>query len=94
MISLLSFFTYIDWSGHFGGFFSGFFTGMTLFAKPIADESKRAIWGSLGMLCLFAGGGILFTLLLRAELDEELGDACQYFRNLYPESYVCECVWD
>jgi membrane associated rhomboid family serine protease len=94
IISLLSFFTYIDWSGHLGGLFAGFFVGMTLFAKPIASRSKRAIWASLGMMCLIIGGIIVITLLFHTDPDEELGDACQYFRNLYPEWYVCECVWD
>ncbi|KAG7343971.1 rhomboid family protein [Nitzschia inconspicua] len=94
MVSLLSFFTYIDWSGHLGGFSTGFLVGMTLFAKPIASRTSQAIWGSIGVLGMVIGSSILVRILSSTELDEELGDACQYFRSLYPDGYTCECVWE
>jgi membrane associated rhomboid family serine protease len=94
IISLLSFFTYIDWSGHLGGLFSGFLAGMVLFSKPIASRGARAIWATTGLLGLIVGATVLTNLLVHIEADEELGDACQYFRSLYPEGYNCECVWD
>jgi len=94
MISLLSFFTYIDFSGHIGGFVSGFLAGIMIFSKPIASRRSRALWASTGFLGMVVGGSILIIMLLRTEADEELGDACQYFRNLFPEGYNCDCVWD
>jgi membrane associated rhomboid family serine protease len=94
MVSMLSFFTYIDWSGHLGGLFAGFLAGMTLFAKPIASRTKRAIWGGSGILGMVVGSGFMIRVLSQIEPDEELGDACQYFRSLYPDGYVCECVWE
>lgn len=94
MVSLLSFFTYIDWSGQLGGLCTGFLIGVTLFAKPIASRTSRVVWGSMGILGIVAGSSILIRVLSNAEPDEELGDACQYFRSLYPDGYVCECVWE
>ncbi|KAL3905272.1 MAG: hypothetical protein SGILL_009744, partial [Bacillariaceae sp.] len=94
MLSMLSFFTFIDWSGHVGGLMTGIFTGMILFAKPIAKRSRRVIWATLGLAGLVTGCYLLSKTLANAALDEELGDACQYFRALYPDGYVCECVWD
>jgi membrane associated rhomboid family serine protease len=94
MLSLLSFFTFIDWSGHVGGLLAGIFTGMILFARPIAKRSRRFIWALLGIVGIVTGCSILSKTLMKVELDEELGDACQYFRALYPDGYVCECVWD
>jgi hypothetical protein len=94
MLSLMSFFTYIDWSGHMGGLCSGLLTGMVLFAKPIASRAFRAIWATTGFFGLIIGVTILTKKLVHIEADEELGDACQYFRSLYPEGYDCECVWD
>jgi hypothetical protein len=94
MLSLLSFFTFIDWSGHMGGLCSGLLAGMVLFAKPIASRAFRAIWATTGFFGLIIGVTILTKKLVHIEADEELGDACQYFRSLYPEGYDCECVWD
>lgn len=95
MVSLLSFFTYIDWSGQLGGLAAGFLAGITFFSRPIANGWLRVLWASLGFAGLAAGGIILTRVLLfKTEPDEELADACQYFRVLYPEGYNCDCVWD
>ncbi|KAL3918452.1 MAG: hypothetical protein SGILL_004229 [Bacillariaceae sp.] len=94
MLSMLSFVTFIDWSGQAGGMVTGLLVGMVIFSKPIAKRSRRVIWSSLGILGLVTGAIILAKILLDVEQDEDLGDACQYFRTLYPEGYVCECVWD
>lgn len=95
IISILSFFTYIDFSGHMGGLLAGFLGGMLIFSQPIASPSIRVIWGCLGVFGL-VGGSYLLTNVLKNETfpDEDLADACSYFRNLYPEGYDCECAWD
>jgi membrane associated rhomboid family serine protease len=94
MISLLSFLTYVDWSGHLGGLLAGFLAGIAFFAKPIADVFIRVLFTSIGLFgLLFAGGYLVGILLTKTTPDEELGDACQYFRALYPEGYNCDCVW-
>jgi hypothetical protein len=95
MVSLLSFFTYIDWSGHLGGLASGFLVGIVIFSGPIARACYRFVWAAMGVIGLIVGGSLLTNMLFfRIQPDEELGDACQYFRNLFPEGYDCECVWD
>jgi hypothetical protein len=95
LVSLLSFVTYIEWSGHMGGFAAGFFAGMFMFCKPIASICSRLIWGFTGLVGLFGGALYLgHAMLNEVSPDEDLGDACQYFRNLYPEGYDCECAWN
>jgi membrane associated rhomboid family serine protease len=94
LVSILSFFTYIDWSGHMGGLVAGFLGGMFIFCKPIESTCTRMLWGMSGLGGLLGGGCYLAYLLLYETLpDEDLADVCQYFRNLYPEGYDCDCVW-
>jgi membrane associated rhomboid family serine protease len=95
MLSILSFFTYIDWAGQVGGLLTGFLAGMFLFSHPIDSAVARFLWGTTGFLGLL-GGGLALSYLLVYEIvpDEDLADACSYFRNLYPEDYDCECVWN
>ena len=96
LVSLLSFFTYIDWSGHMGGLFAGFFGGMVLFCNPIASCCCKLLWMVLGLAGLVAGFGFVFYTLLRDmmdEFDDELSDSCEYFRSLFPEGYECGCLW-
>jgi membrane associated rhomboid family serine protease len=94
LVSLLSFFTYIDWSGHMGGLAAGFFSGMVLFCNPIKSCCIKIVWSLLGVAGLMAGFGYVFyTLLTVTDPDEELGDACAYFRSLFPEGYECGCLW-
>jgi membrane associated rhomboid family serine protease len=95
LVFLLTFFTYIDWSGHLGGLVTGFLVGMIYFSYAIASKCCRAIWLSIGIIGLVGGGSLLGVVLFNyTEADEELADACDYFRNLYPEGYACECSWD
>jgi membrane associated rhomboid family serine protease len=95
MVSLLSFLTFIDWSGNLGGLVTGFLAGITFFSKPIANGCFRFLWASLGFVGLAFGGTVLARILFfKTEPDADLSDACQYFRTLYPEGYNCDCVWD
>jgi membrane associated rhomboid family serine protease len=95
IVSILSFFTYIDWSGHMGGFVAGFLGGMFIFSRPIASTCIRVLWGSIGLFGLLGGSSLIGYLLITETFpDEDLSDACSYFRNLYPEGYDCECAWD
>ena len=95
LVSLLSSFTYVDWSGHMGGLASGFFAGMLVFARPIRSCCYSLLWGLLGLIGL-VGTGAIITQLLANDTDplEELADACEYFRHLFPEGYECGCyLW-
>lgn len=95
IISLLSSFTYIDFSGHMGGLLAGFMGGMFLFSQPIASPFIRILWGSIGIFGLVGGSLVLGNVLFHETFpDEDLADACSYFRNLFPEGYTCECAWN
>lgn len=94
-VFLLTFLTYIDWSGHLGGLVTGFLAGMTLFSYAIKNPLTRTVWACIGIAGLVTGAIVLLIeLLVNTEADEELADECNYFRNLYPEGFVCECAWD
>ncbi|CAJ1958368.1 unnamed protein product [Cylindrotheca closterium] len=95
VISLVSSFTYIDFSGHVGGLLAGFMGGMLLFAREIASPFIRMLWGSIGLFGLVGGSIVLGNVLFNETFpDEDLADACSYFRNLFPEGYTCECAWN
>ena len=92
VVFFLTFLTYIDWSGHLGGLFTGFLTGLVVFSHAVKDVRQRAMLRFIGLVGMAMGGAILGTILFYyAEADEELADACSYFRNLYKEGYSCEC---
>ncbi len=91
---LLSLVTYIDLSANIGGFVSGFLAGMLLFCRGIASGCLRFVWAFIGFGGLVSGAITLgYLLWVETYPDNELGDACEYFRNLYPEGYDCECKW-
>ena len=93
LVSLLSSFTYVDWSGHMGGLASGFFAGIFVFSRPIKSCCGKLLWGLLGLSGLVGTAFVVVTLLANEiEPDEELADACEYFRNLFPEGYECGCL--
>ena len=95
LISILACFTYIDWAGHMGGLGAGFLGGMWLFCKPIENTCVRILWGGTGLIGLVGGAaGLGYLMVYDLYPDEDLADVCQYFRNLYPEGYDCECSWD
>ena len=94
LVSLLSSFTYVDWSGHMGGLASGFFGGIVFFARPIRSCCYSFLWTIFGLAGLGGTGFLIgYFLMTEAEPDEELADACEYFRNLFPEGYECGCLW-
>jgi hypothetical protein len=94
LVSLLSSFTYIDWSGHMGGLVTGLFAGMILFCRPIASCCSRFVWCTLGVLGLVSTlTAVIYVLLTEIEPNQDLSDACNYFRNLFPENYECGCLW-
>ena len=95
VVSILSFFTYIDWAGHVGGLFTGFMAGMIFFARPIKSLCARFLWAFSGLLGLGLGAaGLVYMIMYEISPDAELADACSYFRNLFPEGYDCECLWN
>lgn len=94
IVSAVSCVTYIDLSSHIGGLLVGFLLGILIFSQPIASMCARFFWACVGLggLSAFASG-LFYFLWLETSPDEDLGDACQYFRNLYPEDYDCDCSW-
>lgn len=93
LVSLLSSFTYIDWSGHVGGLTIGFLSGMFMFCKPIQNRCLQFLWGALGFIGMCAAmATVMYFFITTAELNEEMADACQYFRNLFTEDYECGCM--
>ena len=89
----LSFFTYIDWSGHMGGLGIGFLAGMLAFAKAIRNPFSRFVWRLWSLAGLASALGFLgYTLWYETQPDEDLKDACSYFRNLFSEGYDCQCL--
>jgi membrane associated rhomboid family serine protease len=94
IVSLLSCFTYIEWSGHLGGLIVGFFAGIVAFSGPILSCCTRFFWTLLGLLGLMGSMALMgYYLLEFVEPDDDIGNACEYFRNLYPEGYDCDCKW-
>ena len=94
LVSLLSSFTYVDWSGHMGGLASGFFAGMLVFARPIKGCCYSLLWGFFGLAGVAGTAALVAYLLVNeTEPDEELADACEYFRHFFPEGYEWGCLW-
>jgi membrane associated rhomboid family serine protease len=94
IVSLLSSFTYIDWSGHMGGLMAGYLAGMVLFSCTIRRCCVWFLWSALGFLGLVAGlTATIYFFITTTHPYEELADPCEYFRSLFPEGYVCGCMW-
>jgi len=92
VVFCLTFLTYIDWAGHLGGLCTGFLVGFIVFSHAIREKETRTTMKLFGFFGLLLGGIILWVILFHyAYYDEELADACNYFRNLYTEGYSCEC---
>jgi membrane associated rhomboid family serine protease len=91
---MFALFPYIDLSGHLGGLASGFMAGVILFCNSIESKCVRFLWALVGFGGIIGGATTLcYFLWVETYPDDELADACQYFRNLYPEGYACECAW-
>ncbi len=91
-VSLLTFFPYVEWGGNVGGLMGGFVMGMLLFSRKIKHRSDKRIWffGGLilGAVCLIA----LFSSMIMAQPNQDLADVCEYYENLHPENYYCQCA--
>jgi membrane associated rhomboid family serine protease len=94
IVSLLSSFTYIDWSGHMGGWLAGFLAGMVLFSYTIRRCCTWLLWSFFGFLGLAAGlTATIYFFITTTHPYEDLADPCEYFRSLFPEGYACGCMW-
>eukprot|EP00934_Nitzschia_sp_Nitz4_P003632 Nitzschia sp. Nitz4//scaffold36_size144017//66891//68390//NITZ4_003092-RA/size144017-processed-gene-0.45-mRNA-1//1//CDS//3329549474//3622//frame0 len=86
---------YIDLSGLVGALLVGFCAGMFLLSGPIASTCANVLWSLVGMAAFSALATILFLYLYMATTpDEDLADACQYYRLMYTEGYNCDCAWN
>lgn len=93
LVSMLSCFTFIDWSGHFGGLVSGFLSGCLLFSYPIRRCCSWFFWCLCGLAGLVGTlTGVFYYLMLTYEPFEELGEVCEYFQSIFPETYECGCM--
>jgi rhomboid protease GluP len=91
-VMALSFFTYIDWSGHMGGMATGFTVGIITFGRPIRNRLSRTLWRLLGIILLFSGlPSAIYVFIEYVEPDPDLANTCDYYRNLYAEGYDCSC---
>jgi membrane associated rhomboid family serine protease len=94
LVFLLTAFSYIDWSAHMGGILCGFFAGIVLFSNPIQSCCAWFFWVSFGLLGLIAPlAAVLYYFVTTSEPDEDIADACEYFRSFFPENYDCNCLW-
>lgn len=94
LVFIMTCVTYIDMAGHVGGVLAGFLCGMCMFCRAIKSGFIRYAWCSFGLFGLIGAFGFACRqLYVEIYPDEELGDACNYFRHLYPEGYECECQW-
>lgn len=92
IILTVSFFTYIDYSGHMGALGAGFIVGMICFSRSIRSGCSRNMWRLLGIVLLFTFLTASFYIFIYIiEPDEDLAYPCEYFRNLYNEAHECEC---
>jgi len=93
VLFLLSAFTYIDWSGHLGGITCGFFTGIIFFSNAISSCCAWFFWVLFSFLGLVASlGAVSYFFVTTSDPDADIGDACEYFRGLFPEDYDCGCL--
>jgi membrane associated rhomboid family serine protease len=94
LVFLLTAFSYIDWSGHMGGILCGFFAGIVLFSNPIQSCCTWFFWVTFGLIGLIAPlAAVLYYFVTTSEPDEDIADACEYFRSFFPENYDCNCLW-
>lgn len=92
VLFVLTFLTYIDWSGHLGGLCTGLLVGFFYFSHALQGRKTRSAIRLISFFAMLLGGLALAVVLFRySYYDEELADACNYFRNLYVEGYTCEC---
>jgi len=92
VLFVLTFLTYIDWSGHLGGLCTGLLVGFFYFSHALLGRKTRSTIRLISFLAMLVGGLALAAVLFRySYYDEDLADACNYFRNLYVEGYTCEC---
>lgn len=95
LVTILSSFTYIDWSGQAGGLATGFLCGMFFFGCNIRGCCTWFWWNLIGILGLAASlAAVLYLFITTSQPMEEIGDACEYFRSLFPENYECQCLWN
>ena len=91
-VSLLTFFPYVEGSGHLGGFVTGLAVGMILFSKRIKHRREKAIWFGFGVIVGAFSFIFLLSKLFSAEPNEDLAEVCDYYENMHPENYDCQCA--
>jgi hypothetical protein len=62
-------------------------------AKAIRNPFSRFVWRLWSLAGLASALGFLgSTLWYEIQPDEDLKDACSYFRDLFSEGYDCQCL--
>ncbi len=91
-VALLTFFPYVDPAGHFGGFITGFITGMILFSSRIKHRRDKKMWFVSGLILAIVSAAFLLKNLITVDPNEDLAEVCEYYENMHPENYDCQCA--
>uniref|UniRef100_A0A7S4QRS8 rhomboid protease n=1 Tax=Ditylum brightwellii TaxID=49249 RepID=A0A7S4QRS8_9STRA len=93
VVGLFTLIPYVDYAGHLGGLCGGFSVGVIIFATRLQSTFLKFAWLATGVALVVAGVAYsLLYLFQYVQLDEELGDVCEYFRRLFAEGYDCNCL--
>ena len=92
-VSLLIFLPFVEWGGHFGGFLTGFIIGMFVFTRKLKYGFDKKIWFGCGTVMFIVTSFMFFTQLKRSSANEDLANVCEYYVNIHPENYDCQCVF-
>lgn len=92
-VSLLLCFPYVEWGGHFGGFITGFITGMLIFTRKLKYGRDKRIWFGSGFLLAVFFFFVFLGTLIGSRPSADLADVCEYYENLHPENYDCQCAF-
>lgn len=89
---LLVLFPYVGWGGHIGGLLTGFITGMIIFSEKIKHRRDRKIWSGSGLILGVLTFFLFIGQLIESSPNNDLADVCEYYENMHPENYECNCA--
>lgn len=90
--SLLILFPYVSWGAHLGGFLTGFITGMLIFSEKIKHRRDKKIWFGSGSILAVLTFFLFIGQLIECKPSYDLADVCEYYENMHPENYECNCA--
>eukprot|EP00568_Trieres_chinensis_P017727 CAMPEP_0183329270 /NCGR_PEP_ID=MMETSP0160_2-20130417/84709_1 /TAXON_ID=2839 ORGANISM="Odontella Sinensis, Strain Grunow 1884" /NCGR_SAMPLE_ID=MMETSP0160_2 /ASSEMBLY_ACC=CAM_ASM_000250 /LENGTH=451 /DNA_ID=CAMNT_0025497459 /DNA_START=424 /DNA_END=1779 /DNA_ORIENTATION=- len=94
LLTLLGLAPYMEFSAIGGGAIGGFVVGMVVFSCNIRKPFYAITWFLSGfILTLIYFTTTVLYLLFKTKPNQDLLDACEYYRDVYEENYDCECAW-